>query len=67
MAREGRVLGIGRLSVRLQKDGLIREKWRLSCHRGWLKRGLLGTLHPAFTPNPLMTKVLMGEPYVSHT
>lgn len=61
-------MGIGGLPVRWQKDGLLKETWQLQCcHRGWLTKGLLGILHPAFTPNPLMPKVLMEASYVSYT
>lgn len=34
MAREGKVLRTGGLSVRLQKDALLREKWRLQLSQG---------------------------------
>lgn len=45
-----KVSGIGRLPVRLQKDGLPRDEGRPGCcQRGYRLRGLTRTYCPAFT------------------
>lgn len=47
--------------------GCLRKRGNFSAVTGWLTKGSLGTLHPAFTSNPLTPTVLMEASYVSYT